>query len=174
MVQRLHGAIFRFLALRVGASQADELTQETFVTAWRKIDRYDARWTFSTWLFALAKNAAASHVRKANRRRSLLPLLPARDEVDAAPEPGESLERDELGQGLWRLAQTLLSPDQCSALWLRYGEDATIEEIAAILGKGQTGVRSLLFRARDTLGRHLEPNGERRTEPLVSMGLRTR
>lgn len=155
LVARFEGPLYHFLRLRVGRGPvAEELAQETFLRAWRKLHLYDPRQRFSTWLFTLAKRVAASHVR---RRKS-----DADRTVESGPEdralqadPAElAADRDE-GLHLWRLAGRVLSVEQRSALWLRYAEDLPAAEIARILGRRTVTVRVLLFRAREALAEHL-------------------
>ena len=58
---------------------------------------------------------------------------------------------------VWELAERVLTEDQRSALWLRYAEDLSVQEIAEVLGRRATTVRVLMFRARQKLAEHLEP-----------------
>ena len=64
LVRRLEGPLFGFLVVRVGnAAEAEELCQEAFLRAWTKIELYNERWRFSTWLFTVAKRIAVSRAR---------------------------------------------------------------------------------------------------------------
>lgn len=69
----LSGRLFRVVARIVGASDADDVTQEVFVNIFRKLHsfRYDA--DFATWAHRLAINDALQHLRRA-RRRTTVPL----------------------------------------------------------------------------------------------------
>lgn len=154
LVKRFEVRLFNFL-LRRTASRADaeDLTQEAFIRAWERIHRYEPTWRFSTWLFTIAARLAVSHHR---RRRPTLRWVGDEDE-SAPPEPAH--ERDEeiaTGARLWALAGRVLTPEQHTALWLRYAEDMNIEEIAAVLRKSAVGVRVMLFRARQILAEQME------------------
>ena len=82
----------------------------------------------------------------------------------AEGEPSALVELREESDNVWLLAGRVLSVEQRSALWLRYAEDLSIEEVARILDKRRVTVRVLLFRAREALAGHLNarhPAGER-------------
>ncbi|MCP3917529.1 MAG: sigma-70 family RNA polymerase sigma factor [bacterium] len=153
LVERYEGPLFRFLRLRSASdADAEELTQEAFLRAWRRIERYDERWRFSTWLFTVAKRIAASRVRRAS-----LPMG-MQDVVDLASARGDpALEvsaRDE-GRNVWHVAHRVLSVEQCSALWLFYVEELPARDVARILERRESTTRVLLFRARERLALHL-------------------
>ena len=71
-------------------------------------------------------------------------------------DPSELMARREEARNLWQRARQLLPDGQFQALWLRYIEDMDIEQIARVLGKTQTHVKVLLFRARHKLAAELE------------------
>lgn len=148
LVDRYQGPLFRFLLARVGnRAEAEDLCQDAFLRAWEKIDRYDDRWSFSTWLYTIAQRIAVSRARK------------LRPDVDAdvvqreagGRDPAIDHEQTEERAGLWALAERYCTPDQRSALWLRYGEDLSYEELGRILDRPVTTVRVQLFRARRVL-----------------------
>ena len=64
--------------------------------------------------------------------------------------------KPESGCSLWELVQATLNADQQTALWLRYGENMSVQDIAKVLGKTRVSVRVLLFRARQTLAEKLD------------------
>ena len=156
IVRRFESRLFNFLLRRTGsAADAEDLTQETFVRAYERIDRYDPRWQISTWLFVIARRGAVTHLRKRRRdhaaRRSRR-LVTARDHGD----PGTSADDRESGRLLWEIADRVLGNTQRTALWLRYAEDLSIGQIAAVLGKTPIAVRVALCRARRTLAAYDE------------------
>ncbi|MCC6677350.1 MAG: sigma-70 family RNA polymerase sigma factor [Phycisphaerales bacterium] len=158
LVTRFEVRLFNFLLRRVGtAADAEDLTQETFIRAWKNIHRYTPKWRFSTWLFTIGSRLASSHMRSAARTRAGVLY-----EVEArrTPDPSGAMHRAEQRGRLWALAQRTLSADQNTALWLRYVDGLSIQEIAYILGKSQVGIRVSLFRARETLAKHLQADGD--------------
>ena len=153
LVRHFQTPLLRFLTIRVGnGHEAEELAQETFLRAWRKLDYYDPRYAFSTWLFTLAKRLSATRARE--RKLQGLPEF-ALDGLEDASEPALVAGARDEGQNLWRLAARVLNADQRSALWLRYVEELEMDEIARILKRRRVSVRVLLFRAREVLRGHL-------------------
>jgi RNA polymerase sigma-70 factor (ECF subfamily) len=159
LVARYEVRLYNFLLRRVGSrSDAEDLTQETFIRAWERISSYDSAWRFSTWLYTIGARLAVSQHRK--RRITSVAMV---DRADAAPQAPDTGEDRSLGARLWRLAETVLGEEQHTALWLRYAEDLSIAEIAKVMRKSQVGVRVCLFRARQTLAQHtvsVEADGE--------------
>jgi RNA polymerase sigma-70 factor (ECF subfamily) len=159
LVERFQPSLYGFLVARTTSPEdAEELCQEAFLRAWQRISLYDARWRFSTWLFTLARRIAATRYRRLRREESGHAALELVRSERAGPERIAS-GREECAN-LWALAAHVLSVEQRSALWLRYGEDLAPETIAAVLGKRTGTVRVILFRARERLLRAL---GEERS-----------
>jgi len=158
LVRRHAGPLFEFLRGRCGArGEAEDLVQESFLVAWEKIASYDERWKFSTWLYTLAQRLAVSGWR---RRRPTLAGSETFDREGREGDPCEVADVEETRRNLWNLAREVLSPDQYTALWLRYAEEAESVEIARVLGCARATVRVHLFRARRTLHKQLAVTGE--------------
>lgn len=153
LVAMFEARLFNFLLRRTGSwDDAEELTQETFVRAWQRLDRYDDQWRFSTWLFTIGGRLAVSHHR-AKRRTITSDCLEYR--ADASASPSDQAERREAKSPTWALAEQILTEGQNTALWLRYAEGLSMKEIAHVMGKSQVSVRVTLFRARDALASHI-------------------
>ena len=141
--QRLH----RFLFSRMqDHTQAEDLLQETFIIVCRKIHRYNARYAFTTWLFTIANRLAASAWRKHRPTEQIMPGI-----EDSSPGPASVAEANDKRDNLWSSARELLNDSQYAALWLHYGEDLPVRDIAQSLGKTTPGVKVLLHRARKKL-----------------------
>ncbi len=147
---RVHAFVRQFCA---NATDAREVTQDTFVKASQSLARFDARREFAPWLFTIARHKCIDRHRAAPPAEDA-PLPELTDEN----HPGELLARREDGEQLWQLARRCLTENQFQALWLRYAEDMDVAQIAQVLGKTQIHVKVLLFRARQTLGRRLNPD----------------
>lgn len=148
LVCRFQDRLYNFLLRRVGnASDAEELAQETFVRAWRNIERYRPTHRFSTWLYTIGSRLSINHLRSA-RVRLASDAEPAPQHAD---DPGLPLEDAETRATLWNAVDETLTEQQRIALWLRYAEDMSMHDIAKVLGKTNVGVRALLFRARSAL-----------------------
>lgn len=135
------------------AHDAEDLTQETFVKAFRNLSSFDARRPFSAWIFTIARRTAISHFRGA-RFRTFEPAETAREQTDPT-DPAQSLASKDERRSLWELANRL-KPQQREALWLHYAEDLSILECARVMGLTQIHVKILLYRGRQALARLLE------------------
>jgi len=132
-----------------GPSQAEELTQETFLVLIRAASRYEPRALFRTYLYAIAFKILRAHRRKAAFRATFF----GRPSVLSDPSRSDSTEA-----GLWvrRAVEKLDSIDR-EILMLREYEQLSYAEIADLLHLPLNTVRSRLFRARTALRDLLEP-----------------
>jgi RNA polymerase sigma-70 factor, ECF subfamily len=137
------------LRLLGSAEAAEELTQDVFLTAWRKAARFDAaRGRLSTWLMAIAHNLAVDRLR--HDRGAGRPTLVLVDEVPesaAIDEEGPFLERDRA-----RRALAGLSPAERHLLSQAYFYGWTAREISDAegipLGTVKTRLRTALIKLR--------------------------
>jgi RNA polymerase sigma-70 factor (ECF subfamily) len=146
--------LFVYFRPRLGSDQdAEDLVQETFLKLYRNIRHYDPAHRFSTWLYTSANRLAISSYRRKRTAAARLGSKVADYSADLAGQrAGETRST-----GLWEAAGTL-GGNQYRVLWLRYGEDLTIEEIAASIGKSRLAVRLLLHRARTNLMKRVGPS----------------
>jgi RNA polymerase sigma-70 factor (ECF subfamily) len=163
LVTLFEARVFSFVLRRVGsATDAEDLTQETFVRAFRNLGRYRRQWRFSTWLFTIATRLATDHLRRTAREKVARAAHRHEPSVGApGRDPTMAVVDKEHGQVLWTLAGQVLSADQQAALWLRYAEDLGVKDIAAVLGKSRVAVRVMLTRARATLAQHAMPPADK-------------
>jgi RNA polymerase sigma-70 factor (ECF subfamily) len=166
------------LALRLMRNEADaeEVTQETFLSAFRGIGRFGGRADLKTWLYRIAYNAALMRLRK--RNPETVPIEEAADPDDGGivPRalhewrdlPEEELEQAEVRRELERAVGGL--PENLRAVFmLRDLENASTEETAAALGISADLVKTRLHRARLRLRERLagyfgaEGNGNHET-----------
>jgi RNA polymerase sigma-70 factor (ECF subfamily) len=138
------------LGLRMlGSNQeAEELTQDVFIAAWRKGDRFDAtRGRLSTWLMAIGHNLAVDRLR--HRTGAARPPLVF---VEDLPDPPVSHEDELLDRETARRALDGLSPSDRRLLSLAYFQGWTAREIADAqgipLGTVKTRLRAALIRLR--------------------------
>jgi RNA polymerase sigma-70 factor (ECF subfamily) len=168
LVQRYQQRVYNLHLRRVGCgTEAEDLTQETFLRAWRRIEQYDPNLRFGPWLFTIAMRLASNHRRAHGRRSRLLAMAPARGPQwpDAARA---ALVREE-AEHVWDLAEGLLGHEQRTALWLRYAEGLSTEELARVLGKSRLATRVMLFRARHRLAAHLQERPEDKPSPAADI-----
>jgi RNA polymerase sigma-70 factor (ECF subfamily) len=159
LVLRHERSVFRFLGLLGFAGPAaEDIAQESFLRAYRHLREFDPRRAkFSTWLFTLARNLAASERARARfRREEAGSEHPER--ADSAPDPLASAEAREwqsrLVCAIGRLPETLRA-----AVVLARVEGLSVEEVAAIEGCAVGTVKSRIFRARELLRAALQEEG---------------
>lgn len=139
LVRLHHGRIFGFLlTLTRHRQDAEDLTQDTFMRAWKMFHRFDPSQPLLPWLFTLA------------RRQSIAVLRKSRPLPAELPFPSES-EPEPAAPWLWEVAKRKLTAEAYSALWLHYAEDMSVRQVAEILGKREGNVKVVLHRARKTL-----------------------
>ncbi|HSM36746.1 MAG TPA: sigma-70 family RNA polymerase sigma factor [Longimicrobiales bacterium] len=146
--------------------RAEDLAQETFIKVLNAIDRYDATYKFSSWIFKIANNTAIDALRKrsldtvsldgspharsvAEAAEGWTPTAVARDE-----NPEEYVERLELGDAL-EAALASLRPEYRTAIVLWHMEDRPYEEIADIMDIPLGTVKTYIHRARKELRNRL-------------------
>lgn len=143
-VRATQADVWRFTAALVDAGAADDLTQETFLRAFKALPGFRGRSSVRTWLLGIARRACADHLRAVVRRRRLDARL-AQQAWTAAPQPDPAHRlgtADVLGR---------LSPERrtafvlTQALGLSYAEAAEVEDVPV------GTIRSRVARARDEL-----------------------
>ncbi len=162
LVFRYERRIYQFVAKSCrSAADALEITQDTFVRAFQGIHRFDANRNFAAWLFTIARRRCIDHF------RSQPPVADAvMPELADREDPAAVMSRKEDGQGVWALARMELSVAQFEVLWLKYGEEMSVEQIAQVTRKTKTHVKVLLFRARENLGEKMQRDAKK---PLPSV-----
>jgi RNA polymerase sigma factor (sigma-70 family) len=157
--------IFRtVLRITRDVADAEDTLQEALLKAYIHLGGFEGRSAFSSWLTRIAINAALMLSRK--KRSQPVYSFESGSDVDdfKFPEPMETsynpeesciqnaLE-DELDHAIRNLSPTLRAVMQ-----IRYREDASLSEIAEILGISESAVKSRLVRARSKIRRHLGEN----------------
>lgn len=168
LVRRHHAPLLAHLTRLTGnRTLADDLAQETFLHLVRDARLYCYPQPFLPWLYVIARNLAINHARSAYERRvdrvAALPDLP--EPSSAGSDPVEWVERWERREGL-RRALVELTFEQREVLSLRFGQEFSIQETAAILGLPAGTVKSRTFNALRRLRSVLEC--EEREEQLIS------
>lgn len=125
---------------------AEDLTQQTFIKAYRNLDTFDCRRPLINWLLTIARHTAINHFRD-TRKWEAAPD----DLASSAPSPARMLEQSERADNLWARARRVLSEREFEVLWLRFGEERSTEETARIMGLGKIHVKVLVHRARHRL-----------------------
>lgn len=135
-----------------------ELAQESFVRAYRAIDRFDTTKPFYPWLYRIVKNTCFNHLKKKKRRAetSLDKLMAAGyDAKDTARNPQDAAELGDLKRSV-HAAMEKLTADQQEIIRLRHFLELSYSEIADCLDIPQGTVMSRLHSARKQLRRVIE------------------
>ncbi len=155
---QIYRLCFRMLG---NAEDAADMTQETFLKAWRNLDRFQGDAAFSTWLYRLASNCCLDFLRS-QKRRPTVSMTTEDDDgeeqtievADDSATPEEELllkeERSEIAR-----AMASLDEEQRQILSLRVINDLSYTEIAEILDIKEGTVKSRLARARENLRKKL-------------------
>lgn len=150
---------------------AEDAAQETFLRAFQRLSRYDAKRPFATWLLSIAAHYCIDRLRR--RRFSTFSIdeqdddSPAFEIPDAdAPTPERESVRREQQEKIHGLLASLDATDR-AAIVMRYWHDASEAEIAESLGLTVSAVKSRLHRARLALGKRwdespMHPRPQRR------------
>lgn len=154
---------------------AMNLSQETFLRAWRCLDQYQFASAFSTWLYRLCSNICIDFLRR-RRRQQTVPLTfedaDGEEQTyavpDAQPLPEEQVEL-KLTREILQAAMTQLLPEHRAVLQLRVVNEMSYEQIADVLDIQIGTVKSRLSRARNQLKKILERGNLSRRASSESM-----
>ncbi|WP_433531761.1 sigma-70 family RNA polymerase sigma factor [Micromonospora sp. CA-263727] len=143
-VRATQAEVWRFAAALVDPDSADDLTQDTFLRAFRALPAFEGRSSARTWLLGIARRACADHLRTVVRQRRLDQRLTAQAHTAAPhPDPAGQLGADDLlrrlpadRRGAFVLTQLL---------GLSYAEAAAVERVPV------GTIRSRVARARSEL-----------------------
>jgi len=152
-----HASRIYRLALRMMGNEADaeDVLQETFLSAFKAMDRFEARSSLSTWLYRIASNAALMRLRRKEPDQVSVDEPMERDDGDLIPRqlfdfcclPEEDLLRDEAREEMARAVDELPATLR-SVFVLRDIEGLSTEETANALDLSISAVKSRLMRAR--------------------------
>lgn len=177
---RRHGpTLARFLRRLLGpAEDLDDVLQQVFVACYTGIGAYRGDAKLTTWLYRVANNVGAQHIRTASRHRRKVQAM-VHDQThsaDAAPDAHGAVEAR---QALLAVDQVLdeLKPKLRTVWVMREVEHLSVDEIAAVLGIRRGTIRSRLLAARrqvlDGLSSagHEAPGGRARFVGVVAIGI---
>lgn len=163
LVRRYQTRVVAHVARMVGnRDDALDLAQEIFLKVFQALDRYNAEYKFSTWLFRIAGNAAIDHLRK--RRPRTVPLetpdpesrsgVSAIEHESHVLDPYGELRNVQRGEAITR-AIAALPPEFRELITLRHFGGLSYEDIARVKNMPLGTVKNKLFRARVVLKERL-------------------
>lgn len=161
------------LCLRMTGDPEDaaDLSQESFLKAWRSLGSFQFESSFSTWLYRLASNTCLDYLRSIKRHPKVSLTVEDSDGEtqmmdfpDTAPTPEDAAISKEENELLSRAMQEL-DEQQRQILTLRVVNDLSYAEIAEILSIKEGTVKSRLARTRDALRKKLLQSGNNPASP---------
>ena len=156
---RFSEPIYNYVRRMVGdADRAADITQDTFIKAYRKLDTLADDASTRSWIYRIATNTAIDEMR---RRRFLSPM--GDDERhEQRPDPRPGPEDQVLGASIDERIQRALAklrPTHRQCLILSDVEDMSAAQIGEVMGMSYGAVRTLLCRARGEMRRELQREG---------------
>jgi len=145
---RLHQDKIRSYLLRLSKSHdlADDIAQETFLTAFRKLQTYKGEGNFSGWLFRIAHNCFLQHIRKTKRRSEVTDQYGTELKLQAEQYDSISTAQMDLEQ-----AMAQLNSDETSTISLCHTYGFSHQEVANILNMPLGSVKSNISRGKAKL-----------------------
>jgi len=159
LMQRHREAVFRLARSHLGdESEALDVTQECFISAFAALHRYDTQRSFRTWLLRIALNKCHDWGRRRAVRRFFSfarPLEEAAEVVDHTPDPEAALASEGEVRRI-QAAIAALPPSLKEPLILCALEGLSQDEAAALLATSRKSIETRIYRARQKLSAALE------------------
>lgn len=147
--------LLRFLLTRCPSfADAEDALQDTLINAFKYLHSYDPRWRFSTWLYRIAIRNAA--------RQNEGNVTELGDIADNEADPLHHVIADSERENLWLVAKRVLNGEVYTAMWLRYVEDLSVNDVAAALDRSTSWTKVNLMRGRQALEAELQQTASRR------------
>lgn len=163
LMRRYLKPVFRFAQQYVRTTEdAEDVTQDTFLKAWKNIHKFKLGSTFKPWIFTITRNTALDVIKK----KKLIPFSSMDDEEngvsfaetveDTTPPAPELFAQREAVTTLNELMQNI-HPDHRSVLILHYQDEMTFEEISNIMKKPMNTIKSWHRRALERIRSNYAP-----------------
>lgn len=151
IVLRCRSDVYRVLFRMTGVKEdAEDLTQETFLRAYRSLDRFQESEPLAPWLITIATRLGLNFLR--SRRRAV--WVDYAEYMGSEPAPTTAAEENiDRERARFRLQQALkkLGPKERTAIILKYEQGYTAQEIAEILKAPRDTIKTWLLRSRERL-----------------------
>lgn len=159
-----HSQTLLRVAYRITGNEADaeDVVQEAFLSGYRRLETFESKSSFGTWIYRIAVNCALDKVhgrKKYDEVRIAGHYDPGEEEIqiaDGAAGPERIALSGEIG-ALELMALRSLTVTERTAFILRHMEGCTSAEIAAVLGIDSNGAKQAVYRAVHKLRRRLAP-----------------
>ena len=155
--------LFR-VAYRITGNEADaeEVVQDAFLRGYRKLEGFEARANFGTWIYRIAVRCALDRIEGRGRAAGIAvgerpdPESEAVQIADGAPDPERLLLSGEMG-AMREIAMRCLTPVERTAFTLRHMEGCSVDEIAAALEVAPNAAKQAVHRAVEKMRQRLAP-----------------
>jgi RNA polymerase sigma-70 factor (ECF subfamily) len=162
LVERHSRHVFR-VAYRITGNEpdAEEIVQETFLRAYRRLQGFKFDSAFSTWLQSIAANCSFSLLEQRNRRDKGRVQPREEDETplefpSGSPSPEQIALSGEVGAKVSEVLEQLTSAER-TAFVMRHFEGSSIEEIGKVLGTSDGATKNCVYRAVQKMRAALQP-----------------
>jgi len=152
LVDRYKDLVFT-LALRMvkNREEAEEVSQDTFIKAFKSLDKFKGKSKFSTWIYRVAYNTCLDRLKKIKREYNVVAIDEFTEhQVKTLDNALDKMEQDEHKQKIQECLQ-LLPSDDSFLLTLYYFEERSLEEISKVVNLTANNVKVKLFRSRKKL-----------------------
>jgi RNA polymerase sigma-70 factor (ECF subfamily) len=153
LVRQYETGIFRLaLSILGDPAEANEVMQETFLSALRALPSYQEKQSLKAWLYTIALNHSRSHLRKRKMIERLKTTLTSifRVETQKQTSPEDAVLQNEKEAALWRSLNQLDERHRVVVI-LRYFHELSVAEISEILSVNEGTIHSRLHTAREKL-----------------------
>ena len=148
IVEQFQNPVYNLCArMLVDFNEAEDAAQETFWKAYKNINSYDPQRSFLTWLLSIAAHYCIDQIRKRRYTSISMENLPEDFIPDLDPSPECEVSQTEEQRKIRELLN-ILTPEDRSAVIMRYWYDFSDEEIGSVSHLSVSAVKSRLFRAR--------------------------
>jgi RNA polymerase sigma factor (sigma-70 family) len=158
LVKRHQRYIFT-LALRFTRSRedAEEVSQDVFVKAYRSLSNYQRTAKFSTWLYTIVYRTSMTHLRKKKLNTSSIDDEETMIQLESHPSETDNYSVEKKSRTFYvNKAITMLLPDDATIITLFYQGEQSLEEIAKVMRMEANTIKVKLHRARHRLKEKLE------------------
>lgn len=135
---------------------AEDLCDETFIKLVTKMPKFNGKSSFKTFLYSIGRHIALDYLRK-HRNKQTVPLDDFHEIPDSGTPEQSYLETEQ--KAILQRAMLRLKPEYSQVLWLTYFEELSGSEVAGVMNKSVSAVRTLLYRAKPALKKELEKEG---------------
>lgn len=157
-VERHQNLVIGTVARMIGTADAEDIAQQVFLNVWKSAPRWRPEAKVTSWLMTITKRLVFNETRRRSRTRivSRQPEEESPEFPDAKPSPDRVVLEREMHAAIEAAMESLPERERMVVVLRRY-EAMPYEEIAVVLGTSIPTVKSLLFRARNTLREKLAP-----------------